>query len=139
MCFKCLTTGHVARDCNTRVECSKCKREHLDVLHPEGPFIPPLSSNGPGTTYYGNRNPFAPSRGNGNRNGGGYGYNNRGTYRGNSNTNNYPANSNSNTNNTPANSNSNSNTNNAPANSNSNPATTSNNIGNPPEANITTA
>ena len=26
LCFKCLTTGHVERDCNTTVECSKCKR-----------------------------------------------------------------------------------------------------------------
>ena len=129
MCFKCLTTGHIARDCNTTVECSKCKRDHLDVLHPEGPITPTYS--GQGTTYSGNRNPFTPSRGNGYRNGGGYGYNNRGTYRGNNNNNYTPAYSN--TSNAPANS---SNTNNAPTNNNSNSATTGNIIGNQSEANI---
>ena len=35
VCFKCLTTGHIARSCEQKVECSKCKREHLNILHPD--------------------------------------------------------------------------------------------------------
>ena len=35
ICFGCLCTGHISRDCRKRISCSKCSLRHPTVLHKE--------------------------------------------------------------------------------------------------------
>lgn len=43
-CFKCLKKGHLARNCNTRVNCSACKKDHHTALCDSGNFHEPMGS-----------------------------------------------------------------------------------------------
>ena len=35
LCFKCLSTAHVVKECKMKVECGKCGADHITPLHPE--------------------------------------------------------------------------------------------------------
>lgn len=35
ICFGCLCTGHISKDCRKRISCSKCSLKHPTVLHKE--------------------------------------------------------------------------------------------------------
>ena len=124
LCFRCLTSGHIARDCSISVECSKCKKEHLDVLHSEAPY----SNSNQGTNWHGNRSPMATG-GSGYRNGGSYGFNSRSNYRGNNRGSYNPNYNNANGNNAAANSNSNTTGDAVSNNSNNSAPTTSTTMG----------
>ena len=56
LCYKCLTTGHIAKFCEKKFECRKCRKEHIDVLHSDEPIIPPLGAENRGQSYFGGRN-----------------------------------------------------------------------------------
>ena len=58
LCFGCLRYGHSNRDCQRRLRCSKCDRQHPTVLHDDkrqqqsnfsqvAPLMPPIQSDSP--------------------------------------------------------------------------------------------
>ena len=61
LCFGCLRYGHSNRDCQRRLRCSKCDRQHPTLLHDDrkqqlnshvAPLMPPIQSDRPARSYF---------------------------------------------------------------------------------------
>ena len=61
LCFGCLRYGHSNRDCQRRLRCSKCDRQHPTLLHDDrkqqsnsqvAPLMPPVQPDRPPRSYF---------------------------------------------------------------------------------------
>ena len=57
LCFRCLRTGHIGKNCKTLVRCDVCSKSHATVMHRPAPSqeAPPAGNQTPPTAEHDNR------------------------------------------------------------------------------------